>query len=90
MRRFIQTTDLNPQKHEILNNPGIDATCSFVNQTIESPTEDDKARAWSFARTTEYIDRRSYSISHKQNLPQLDEITQSESTHRIPEIIKAW
>ncbi|EUC48356.1 hypothetical protein COCMIDRAFT_2797 [Bipolaris oryzae ATCC 44560] len=77
--RFIQATDLNPQEREILNNPA-----------IESPTEDDKARAWSFAQTTEYLDRSFYAISQKQDLPQLDKITQSECAHRISEILKAW
>ncbi|ENI00904.1 hypothetical protein COCC4DRAFT_53436 [Bipolaris maydis ATCC 48331] len=79
MMRLIQATALNPQEREILNNPA-----------IESPTEDEKARAWSFAQTAEYLDRSFYAISQKQIPPQLDEITQSESAHRISEILKAW
>ncbi|XP_014559599.1 hypothetical protein COCVIDRAFT_24054 [Bipolaris victoriae FI3] len=79
MTHFIQATDLNPQEREILSNPA-----------IQRPTEDDKARAWSFAQTAEYLDRSFYAIAQKQNLPQLDEITQPESAHRISEILKTW
>lgn len=64
--------------------------CSSAHQAIQRPTEDDKARAWSFAQTAEYLDRSFYAIAQKQNLPQLDEITQPESAHRISEILKTW
>ncbi|KAF1954793.1 serine/threonine protein kinase [Byssothecium circinans] len=79
MGEFIKARDLNSQEQEILQNP--------ANQT---PTEEDVARVWHYAKMTEYIDRSIYAISQQRDLPGLDEIPQIESAHRIARILKNW
>tara|TARA_R110002003_G_scaffold228_16_gene16715 strand:+ start:11977 stop:13674 length:1698 start_codon:yes stop_codon:yes gene_type:complete len=91
-----KATGMNSQEQEILQNPGkavdldVVAYCLPANQALEAPTEEDTDRVWHYAKMTEYLDRSVYAISQQQDLPELSEISQTDSAHRIARILKNW